>query len=252
MDANTGDRIATLMNTGNDVAQRLARARGYPYAIPTRSFVWRDGRCEDFDPGLTRGRTPVLAIGSNQAPERLTQKFGHDASHLIPVQRGRLDHFDVVYSAHVTSYGAVPAMLQVSSDSSVAVAVTWLDDAQLEIMHESEVAAANYSFAELEGVQVTLDGGRRERRALAYVSSRGHLNHAGEPVALAAIVCERRRYRSLTTTEALERVRERVAPELDADTFVHRLVEDAGYRRAISDAMSADAGPFTHPLKVLR
>lgn len=245
---NTGNDF----NTGNDCAQRLMRARGYPYAIPTRSFVYRDGRCEDFEPGLTRGRTPVLAIGSNQAPERLTQKFGHDASHVIPVQRARLDDFDVVYSAHVASYGAVPAMLQVSSGSSVAVAVTWLDDVQLEMMHESEIAAANYSFAELDGVQVTLDGGGHERRALAYVSSRGHLNHEGEPVALAAIACQRRRYRSLTTAEALERVRERVAPELDGDTFVHRLVEDPGYRRTIIDALSADAGPFTHPIKVLR
>ena len=168
------------------------------------------------------------------------------------MQRARLAHFDVVYSAHVSSYGAVPAMLEASPDSLVAVAVTWLDDDQLEIMHRSEIAAANYSFAELEGVQIDLDDGRTEHRALAYVSSRGHLRHEGQPIALAAIACERRRYRALTTAEALERVRARVAPELDADSFVHRLVDDVDYRRAVIDTLSADAGPFTHPLRILR
>jgi len=230
----------------------LARARGYPYSIPARSFVYRDRGAGEFDAALTRGRTPVLAIGSNQSPERLAQKFGHDASHVIPVQRARLEDFDVVYSAHVTGYGAVPAMLQVAEGAAVSVAVTWLDDAQLEIMHQSEIAAANYRFAELDGVRLVLDDARVERCALAYVSSRGHLNHEGGPLALSAVACERRRYRACTTAQALEHVRARVAPQADGDEFVHRVVHDGAFRRAVTGELAEDAGPFRHPLRVLR
>lgn len=230
---------------------RLQRARGYPYMIPRESFVYRDGRTAPFDLALTRGRTPVLAIGSNQSPERLAQKFGHDASHMIPVERARLDGFDVVYSAHVTRYGAIPAMLQACRGACVSVAVTWLDDAQLEIMHASEIAAANYAFAELVDVRVRLDA-QRDCGALAYVSSRGALRHAGSPVALAAIACEQRQFAAMSTHEVLERVRERVAPQLDADAFIDRLLDDHQWRAAITEAISTDADAFTHPVRVLR
>jgi hypothetical protein len=240
------------VNDPDALARLLARARGYPYDIPQRSYVYRDAGAAPFERALTRGRTPVLAIGSNQSPERLVQKFGHDAGHVIPVQRAGLEHFDVVYSAHVASYGAIPAMLQVSPGARVGVAVTWLDDHQLEIMHESEMAAANYGFAVLEDVRVHLDDGRVEERAFAYVSSRGHLAHGGEPVALTAIACERRRYRALSGAEMLERVRQQIAPALDADAFVHRLVEDAGYRAAVTRRLAADAVPFGHPVRRLR
>jgi hypothetical protein len=231
---------------------RLHRARNYPYEFPLSSFTYRDGALANFDPALTAGRTPVLAIGSNQAPERLAQKFGHDVSHIIPVQRAQLADFDVVFSAHISSYGAVPAMLQTSPGASVALAVTWLNDEQLEIMHASEIAAANYWFAELQQVTVTLDSGEVHDSAYAYLSSRGHLNIASTPAALSAINCSSRRYPAITTGEALEHVRRRVAPHLDADQFVHRLVDNREYRQQVIETISHDAGNFTHPMRILR
>jgi len=231
-------------------ADALARARDYPYRVPAHSYVYRDSGIEAFDADATRGRTPVLAIGSNQSPERLAQKFGHDASHVIPVQRAHLRDFDVVYSAHIASYGAVPAMLQTSEGSLVTLAVTWLTDMQLEIMNDSEIAAANYDFAELEGVALTFDDGRTSGRAFAYVSTRGHLRHdAGSAIALKAMNCERRRYPALTTPEVLEIVRERLARDLAADEFVLRLTSDADYRRGIIDALAAHAEAFGHPVR---
>ena len=65
----------------------LARARGYPYAIPDRSYHWRGGQVSEFDAVKSAGRTPVLAVGSNQSPEQLTRKFGHLDDWEIPVQR---------------------------------------------------------------------------------------------------------------------------------------------------------------------
>lgn len=231
-------------------AALLARAREYPYLAPIHSYVYRDSGIGAFDTSDTRGRTPVLAVGSNQSPVRLAEKFGHDATHVIPVQRARLRDFDVVYSAHIASYGAVPAMLQTSMGSVVTVAVTWLTDAQLEIMNASEVSAANYDFAELEGLALAFDDGRVSGRAFAYVSTRGHLRHEeGGAIALKAMACERRRYPALTTAEVLEVVRERLARELDAEDFVLRLARDAEYRRSIIEALAEHSEAFAHPVR---
>jgi hypothetical protein len=229
----------------------LARARDYPYSIPARSFVYRDCGAGEFDPSLCSGRTPVLAIGSNQSPQRLAEKFGDDASHVIPVQRARLKDFDVVYSAHVSTYGAVPAMLQVSEGSEVDLAVTWLNGAQLEIMNHSEARAANYAFALVDELELGLEGGGRSSSAYAYVSSRGHLSHDGDAVALAAITCGGRRYREMSTAQALEVVRGRTAPEMDADAFVLKLVAEESYRRAVTMMLAADAVPFAHPFALM-
>lgn len=227
-------------------AAELARARDYPYAIPRRSFVYRDSGIDAFDSALCRDRTPVLAIGSNQSPDRLAQKFGDDASHVIPVQRTRLQNFDVVYAAHISSYGAVPAMLQVSEGSEVELAVTWLNDGQLQIMTRSEVYAANYALAVLDGLRLRFEGGGETSRAYAYVSRRGSLRHAEGALALAAIGCRGRRFPATSTHRALEVVRMRVAPDMPADAFVLALIDDQAFRQEVASELSEDAIPFNY------
>lgn len=237
---------------GDDRAPLLARAREYPYAIPRRSFTYTDAGIAEFDSELCAGRTPVLAIGSNQSPSRLAQKFGGGIAHVIPVQRARLRDFDVVYSAHISRYGAVPAMLQVSTGSEVEIAVTWLNEEQLEIMHASETSAANYGFARLEGLTLTLEGGGQAGQAHVYLSSRGHLAEAdGGAIALSAIRCSGRSYPSMTTSQALESVRRKVAPDMDVDDFVLRLVNDDDYRLNVGGQLGADAVAFGYPFETV-
>ncbi|WP_425406438.1 hypothetical protein [Hwanghaeella sp.] len=229
----------------SDSGAVLARARNYPYAFPRRSFVYRNGEEAPFDAALKQGRTPVLAFGSNQSPERLRQKFGNADGHVIPVERGRLKDFDVVFSAHITSYGAVPAMLQVSEGASVELAVTWLDGHQLEIMHHSEVRAANYFFAALDGVTLHLSDDQVHTTAFAYVGTRGHLEHdEGGAIALATVPCEGRRFRSMTTAEALELVRLRHAADQGPEDFIHTMVGDSDRRAAIQATLAPTAIPF--------
>ena len=110
----------------------LQRAAGYPYDITETSFTFVGGAAAPFDPTLTEGRYPVIGYGSNQSPQRLRQKYGTDHSP-IPVQRGRLADHDVVYSAHFSSYGSLPAALRQVDGTAVSVAVNWLDDAQLPL-----------------------------------------------------------------------------------------------------------------------
>ncbi len=221
-------------------AEILARARGYPYAAPGHSYCYRDGAVAAFDPAGRAGRTPVLACGSNRAPARLWDKFGADGE--IPVECAVLAGHDVVFSAHISRYGAVPATIHGAPGCRVSLAVTWLDDAQLEIMHESEVGASNYRVVALDGALVSLDSGDTLDEVLAYASRRGHFLHDGGAVALDAFSAEGRRLPQMTGAQVLDEVRRRFAGDSHSDDFILRLVDDADYRRSCTAYLEANAG----------
>ena len=224
---------------------KLDRARGYPYAIPEVSYVWRGGEVAAFDPAMRKDRTPVLAIGSNQSPPQLTRKFGSEGA--IPVQRARLRDFDIYYSAHITGYGSVPAMLQHAPGTEVTLSVNWLDGRQLDIMHGTELTAAKYQYAVIEDIGLALDCGTDLDFVHLYVGVNGHLMHDGDAVALSAMPAKGRRPKALTTAEVLEIVRERFAPSHESDEFVLKLVDDPDFRAACTKAISGDAVSFGHP-----
>src|SRR3954454_9643334 len=98
-----------------DPAQReaiLKRALTYPYATPEHSYLYRDGLAHELPEEFDRsGRTPLLSYGANAAPEALTRKLAALPGEPLPVVRSELQGVDVVYSAHVSPYGAVPATL---------------------------------------------------------------------------------------------------------------------------------------------
>lgn len=205
----------------------LARATGYPYDITETSFTLIEGEAQPFDPTLTRGRTPVVGYGSNQSPEQLRRKYGDNRSP-IPVQRGWLDDHDVVYSAHFASYGSLPAALRHAPGTRVAVAVNWLDDAQLAVMHPTE--QQNYHYARLTRISLRLDGGALLNVASAYLSFRGHVGRAGVPLALAEVRAENRTLPALAQSEALALMRDHMAPEQSLAEFVRAHVDDADLR----------------------
>lgn len=213
-----------------DADSALAWARRYPYEIPQRAFTLRGDAVAAFDPRERAGRTAVLGYGSNQAPQRLRQKFS-ESNAVVPVQRATLADHDVVFAAHLAVYGAVPASLRHVAGTTVAVAVTWLDDGQLTAMHETEVATGNYVFARLHGVHVMLDDGVVLDEVGVYLGERGHLDVDGDVAALAAVPATGRRLREMTQDEALELVRARLAPGHSLADFVAHTVADHGLRR---------------------
>jgi len=236
----------------NDMDEKLARARCYPYCRPAASYIWREGaelpQAQPLHPVHTGGRTPVLAVGSNRSPRQLARKYGGNGRHTIPVQRAMLRDFDVVYAAHISAYGAVPAMLQAAPGVSVNLFVTWLDDRQLEIMHATE---GGYDFAAIEGVDLALEGGGTLDTVYLYVGSIGHLSHAGAPVSLRSVEAEGRTSAVRDTTEMLRLVHERVGDPMPHDEFVLRLAGDREFRRRCIDRIAGDAVPFAYPFRVI-
>lgn len=238
-------------NTSSDAAAAdhpaVTRALSYPYAIPERSYLFEAGRVAPLSPGAPPldlgGRTPVLAVGSNQSPEQLARKFGGDDWGAIPVVRARLRGFDVVYSAHVSGYGAVPATLHPSPGTRVRLAVTWLSPGQLRRMHETETAAGNYVFARIEGLAMTVEHGPALSAVHLYASRHGPLVDAGAPVPLAEVAADDRRWPGRTQAEIQARLRDRLAPAVPLPAFVRAAVDDAAERRRRVRALRPEPPP---------
>ena len=245
--------VRGMKKPAESMAARLARARDYPYFVPDRSYTWRGGQRDAtalaaFDPALAEGRTPVLAVGSNQSPQQLVRKYG-DGDHAIPVQRATLHDFDVVYASHISIYGAVPAMLQHAPGVAVILFVTWLDDRQLAIMHRTE---GNYHFAEIADIRLALeDGGGERDRVFLYVARLGHLMRDGGATGLRAVAAQGRRNGASTTADMLRHVQDRLGVAGDHDAFVLRLIEDESYRRECIERLSEGAVPFDYPFRII-
>lgn len=137
---------------------RLQLAKGYPYQAPEASYRFRRGVADLSSPigwpdDSFQDRTPVIAHGSNRAPEQLARKYTPDpdaalkpgpaqasaSADEIPVTLTKLHDYEVVYSAHMTRYGAVAANLQHAPGAAVEVFITWLNAAQLQRMHDTEL-----------------------------------------------------------------------------------------------------------------
>lgn len=227
---------------------RIAHAKAYPFAIPGHSYLLKEGRAEPLPAGGRHrdGRLPVIACGSNRSPERLGRKYAEFAGDgTIPVERARLAHFDVVYSAHITRYGSVPATLAASPGTRVEVSVTWLSEDQLEVMHASESTGENYDFMRLGAVQLALEGdggwGEVLEAAFVYGSRRGALSHRERPVAMAAATAERRRHPALHQEEVQALVHARLGEADNLDRFILGSIEDAALRARRIARLAEDA-----------
>lgn len=199
-------------------SEAVARVLGYPYEAPSRSYVLAGGRARD--PATVRvelsSRLALLAYGSNAAPEVLARKLSAGADPL-PVLRASLRGFDIVYSAHVSPYGAVPVTLRRSPGTEVRAFVAYPTPAQLELLSATE---PNYELGSLEAEVRLLDGGDPPGAALAYRSRHGCLRIDGSEVALAAVQASGRVLPEMTQRQVLERVRDRLRPGEDLERFV--------------------------------
>jgi hypothetical protein len=182
----------------------------YPFDIPGRSYIWSQGAHEPVDgewPELVHGRVPVVAAGSNSAPSQLRRKFGDwsavddsdDAS--IPILSATATEIDVVFSAHVSWYGAVPATVIDSPGTTTSVFLTWLTPRQLERMNATESLGINY---QLRAVPTVESAGVEIEGVLAYQSVQGPLLVNGEPLALRHVAASGRRCPAATEAELLD------------------------------------------------
>jgi hypothetical protein len=201
-----------------DPAERraiLRRALTYPYATPERSYLFRAGRAEELPEDFDRdGRTLLLSYGANAAPEALARKLAALPGQPLPVVRSQLHDFDVVYSAHVSPYGAVPATIVESPGTVAPVFVLSPTAEQHALLSATEL---NYDLV-------------RIGEADAYRSKHGCLEFDGSAVALAAVRSQGRTLPELDQPAVLERVRAHLEPELELEEFIDACIARGGIK----------------------
>jgi len=209
------------MADSRQAAAILRRALEYPYATPERSYLFHEGEARELPAEVDLGgRAPLLSYGANAAPEALARKLGPLAEAELPVLRAELEGFDVVYSSHVSPYGAVPATLLESPRTSVPVFVLHPTPEQRAVLTATEL---NYDLVEVEGMA-------------AYRSKHGPLQLDGGPVALAAIRASGRTLPELDQPAILERVRAHLEPHLSLEQFIRAAVARGGIKPLRIDA----------------
>lgn len=197
-----------------ETAAILRRALEYPYAAPDRSYLYRDGEAHELpeESADLGDRTPLLSYGANSAPAVLARKLAALPGVEMPVMRSQLHGFDVVYSAHVSPYGAVPATLHESPGTTAPVFVLHPTPEQHALLTASE---RNYDLVEVEGIA-------------AYRSKHGCLHLDGSPVALAAIRSLKRTLPELDEPAILDRVRAHLDPNLSLEAFIEASIARGG------------------------
>jgi hypothetical protein len=209
------------VSEGSDVVERAMR---YPYAVPARAFAQLGHRTlspDDVEIDLAE-RTALLAYGSNGSPEVLGRKLALSADPVL-VEPAWLHDYDVVYSAHISPYGAVPATLRRSPGTAARVTVLHLTPEQLRLLSATE---PNYEASTLAGVRCDLAGGGTMTELAVYLGRHGCLLVDGAEVALIAVPARDRRFAEMGEPQVLEHLRATLAPEESIDSFILANVAD--------------------------
>lgn len=182
------------------------RALDYPFGIPSRSYALLDGEAVELDRAKVdvAERLALLAYGSNGSPEVLSRKLAA-APDPVPVIRTALRDFDVVYSAHVSPYGAIPATLARSPGTEAGAFVAYLTREQLDLVTLTE---PNYDLARFDRPSCTLEGGTAPAELHVYLSKHGALLIDGREVALGEVEAEGRRFPEMTQPQVQQWVRD--------------------------------------------
>jgi hypothetical protein len=239
----------------------LEQAISYPWLRPKGSFRLANGEVELLAglPADERqrliarfssadsGRLPLLAIGSNAAPEALERKFAHfgdEGDRAVLGLSGHLHGFDVGVAPQPTMYGAMPATLFPSPGTAVSATILWVTPAQFTQLAWSEIT---YRLGRLRArfdVEEAADG---FDAVLAFVSRFGAFCVDGKPVALAAIPASGRTATALSQEQLLDAAAAlAIGPGATAETLVRAIFEDIGQLSPrIVETLHRESQPFT-------
>ncbi len=224
----------------------IERALTYPYTVPGESYLFAGGQAQAYQPpsAMPERRIPIIGYGSNRSPEQLARKFPEPGQQ-IPVEAAWLADFDVVYSARISGYAAIPATVAHCPGCRLPVMLTWLSLEQLPVMHRSEGVGVAYDFGVLE-VPVLGEHSGRLARAFIYVNRTGAYAPDGEPVPLVEITSEGRRWRGAGQHDMQRSLALSLQAGSTAEAFVEANVANGEQRLLHSRRMAETAVEWQH------
>jgi len=232
---------------GLNVAQ-LDFALNYPYDRPDHSYCLVGSKVVGLPANLSlSGRIPVIACGSNAAPSQLIRKYDSLRTDPIYVTKAKLENFLCCYSAHITSYGSIPATLAYIQGTSTNCHITWLTEQQLEHMHKTEAVGENYRYSRLEKLDLFCEITGLITAAYSYVSLFGNLLDMGAPIAVSGIKATPPPLLQLNQTSMQEKILAKIAPKLSVTEFVFSNISNSQLRRDRVDLIKQNAKAFSYP-----
>jgi hypothetical protein len=211
----------------------ILRALDYPYSYPAYDFVLDNGSVAPLqDRYSLEGRIPVLAIGSNRSPEQLLRKFSDQD--FVPVTCVKLCDYDVVYAAHIASYGSIPAVLARSPGTIVDIAITWLSKLQLKRMHETEAIGINYDYGVASSLKINAEYDYKNQEIGCYLGRRGCLNIMGNVIALKEITATKRVFSAFSQSEILKEIWLHEQKEIQFEAWLKKLIQNKEARKSIT------------------
>ena len=218
----------------------ISRALDYPYSSPAYDFVLDKGSVAPLEDKISlEGRIPVLAIGSNRSPEQLRRKFGDQD--FLPVTCVKLCGYDVVYAAHMASYGSIPAALRRSPGTIIDIGINWLSRIQLERMHETEAIGVNYNFGIASKLNILSRNEYRIHDVGCYLGSHGCLSLKKNPIALKEINARNRVFTALSQFEILGEIHSSNSKGIPFEVWLKHLINHNDARRRITATCAQNA-----------
>jgi hypothetical protein len=237
------------------VNEDFERALGYPWERPVESYLMRDGSVQllemrDDIGALPLGgqkRFPLVTFGSNGAPGVLAHKLsvlGEDERDVL-VLTGELAGHDVVASAHVAIYGAMPATIVPAAETSVRAGLLLVTAEQFTALTRTEF---NYAVARIDGAAFTPDLNWAAPEAVfAYVSRNGVFAADGSHVALKAVPARGRECHELEQEHLLDAAAEVIlgAGAAAIDVVRATITDYAWSVEVARPALAAVTNPFS-------
>ncbi|MDX1402323.1 MAG: hypothetical protein R3245_10400, partial [Kiloniellales bacterium] len=157
--------------------------------------------------------------------------------------------YDVVYSAHITQYGAIATNLHYAPGHRIELYINWLTERQLAYMHLTELPSENYSYGVLKGISLEVECGPADilDKAMVYLSNRGCFSPEGHPIAAAGLPGEGRAHKAKGQEEVLCLVRDLYRPGCDLDDHILETIRNVDLRRGLVERMKEKALPPQAP-----
>jgi len=217
------------------------RALSYPYFAPNYSFSFYKGEfmkgiCDDLN-----NRIPILSVGSNRSPYQLKRKFSLNQD--ICVTPATLYDSDVVFAASLSSYGSMPATQWPSKGTEVDLNVLWLNEEQLEIMHQSEALGVAYNFVKFKLDTVKIKDFKYVKQIYGYISIAGVFPfNENKPKRLSVINAKNVKLKGFSEKKALlSLIYSLGIEENKLSKWVHKVINNKNYRISLHEKLKSKA-----------
>ncbi len=225
--------------------EELERALDNPYSVPATHFVFDTTTGETLlRPGLAlagiravgerlgatfydvdiveggvvetlKSVCPVVASGSNASPVQLARKFSGRSQHAFVSIHCEFRGFIPVYSSHFAHFGAIAATLTEYPGAKSGLVMSFLPEAELELMHMTESLGVHYDFRTMPPGALAR-AGFEDARIFFYASRHPPLlAHGDEPVLVSSFDVRDCRLRRASEREVLSRAIALIFPDRD-------------------------------------